>query len=65
MYYLSSEKKGADQLRLCFPICKKAGFLMTWLKMVGILVSGHSITGDHHTFFPALLQVHGESNERH
>ena len=41
LYYLCSENKGADQLRsycaadlhLCFCICKKAGFLMTWLKL--------------------------------
>ena len=39
LYYLCSEKKGADQLRgygeadlrLCFCKCKKNGFLMTWL----------------------------------
>ena len=39
MYYPCSENKGADQLRgyreadlrLCFRICKKAGFLATWL----------------------------------
>ena len=38
-FYLCSENKGADQLhgqcaadlRLCFRICKKAGFLMMWL----------------------------------
>ena len=40
LYYPCSENKGADQLcgyreadlRLCFCICKKAGFLMTRLK---------------------------------
>ena len=39
LYYLCRENKGADQfrgdieadLRLCFRICKKAGFLMTRL----------------------------------
>ena len=39
LYYLCSESKGADQLRgyreadlrLCFRICKKTGFLMTRL----------------------------------
>ena len=38
--YLCSENKDADQLRgyreadlrLCFPICKMLGFLITWLK---------------------------------
>ena len=37
LYYLRSEDKGANQLcgyrladlHLCFPICQKAGFLMT------------------------------------
>ena len=39
LYYPCSENKGADQLcghrtvdlRLCFRICSRAGFLMTWL----------------------------------
>ena len=33
LYYLCGENKGADQadLRLCFRICKKAGFIMIWL----------------------------------
>ena len=39
LYYLCSKNKGADQLcgyptadlRLCFRIMQKAGFLMTWL----------------------------------
>ena len=41
LYYPSSENKGADQLRsycaadlrLCFRICKKAGFLITRLNL--------------------------------
>ena len=41
LYYLCSENKGADQLRgyreadlrLCFCICKKNGFLMTRLTL--------------------------------
>ena len=41
LYYPCSENKGADQLRgyreaelrLCFRICKKTGFLMTRLKL--------------------------------
>ena len=41
MYNLFSKNKGADQLRsycaadlrLCFRICEKAGFLMTWLNL--------------------------------
>ena len=43
LYYLCSENKEADQLRsdcaadlhLCFRICKKTGFLITWhLKII-------------------------------
>ena len=45
LYYPYSENKGADQLRgyreadlrLCFRICKKSGFLMTRLKFQSVL----------------------------
>ena len=51
MYYPCSENKGADQLRgyreadlrLCFRIYKKSGFLMTWL--IYYLVSGSDYEG--------------------
>ena len=47
MYRLCSENKGADQLRenrtadlrLCFRIVKKAGFLMMWFALLDALFS--------------------------
>ena len=49
LYYPYSENKGADQLRsycagdlrLCFRICKSAGFLITRLKLYDSYEAGH------------------------